>query len=93
MFSACFYLPDGNIENVTPDGRGDGHVTEALSRDDDGRDEIRNGGSGRKERQPHHLRRYHHSVADHIRPPHHQVRVRGDPQDASHKRNREEFLT
>lgn len=38
------------------------------------------------------LWRYTNSITGHICPPNHQVRIRGDPQYGSHKRNWEELL-
>lgn len=87
------YLPDGNVEDVAANTGRDSHVAEALPGDDDGRDEVRDGCAGGEKRQSHHLGWDAHRLAHHVRPPYHQVRVRGNPQDRPQERDREELLT
>jgi len=68
-----------DIENVGTDRVGYSHVSHALSGYENGRDRIRNGGTGCQKGQTHNRIWNSHSkttVGDH---PHHNVRVGGDP--------------
>ena len=47
--------PDCDVEDVASDRGGDCHVTEALPGDDDGGDQVGDGGARGEEGQPHHL--------------------------------------
>lgn len=52
---AAAFLPHGDIEDVGADRAGHGHVSETFPGHDDAGDEIRDGGSGRQDGEPHDL--------------------------------------
>lgn len=67
------YWPTGDVEEVTAHRGGDGHVPKALPGHDDGGDEVRDGGAGCQDGQPHHLQQtntqHQHNTTEQFRSP------------------------